>query len=78
MSRKKKVPLTSQQVAREERALRRKTSRLKLQEILVVSTNSMYNCIPSLCCTKFDERTTSPKLVKHLNLLENLENLLNI
>ena len=47
MSKKGKAPLIAQQIARAERADRRRGDKEKLQHVITVSTNPAFNLTPS-------------------------------
>ena len=68
---KGKAPLMAQQIARAERANRRRVDKEKLQQVISVSTNPVFNLTPSLGLIKVDAGVISPELVKHPNSLEN-------
>ena len=70
MSDKGKAPLTAQQIARAERAEKRRVDKDKLQQIITVTSNLAFNLTPSLGPSRANETVTSPKLVKHPNSLE--------
>ena len=70
MSDKGKAPLTTQQIARAERAERaekRRADRNKSQQVITITTNPAFNLTPSPGPIRADEKVTSPKLVKHPN-----------
>ena len=81
MSEKEKVPLTAQQIARVERADRRRADKEKLQHVITTSTNPTFNLTPSSRPIRVDEGIVSHELVKHPNSPKkfqgqwNLENL---
>ena len=81
MSNKGKAPLTAQQIARAERADRRRADKEKSQQVIIVSTNPAFNLIPSPRPIRVGEGIISLELVKHPNSPEifqrqwNLENL---
>ena len=76
-----KAPLRAQQIARAERAERRRVDKEKSQQVITVTTNPAFNLTPSPGPIKVDEAIDSPKSVKHPNSPEdfqgqwNLENL---
>ena len=65
MSEKRKAPLTIQQIAKAERAIRRRVEKEKLQQVIIVSTNLAFNLTPSLGPIRVDEGIVSLELVKH-------------
>ena len=65
------VPLTTHQIARVERADRRRADKEKLQQVITAFTNPAFNLTPSLGPIRVDEGIVSPKLVKHPNSPEN-------
>ena len=65
--------LIAQQIARVERANKRRVDKEKLQEVLNVSNNLVYNLTPSLGYLRVDEGIVSLELVKHPNSLENFQ-----
>ena len=67
MSDKGKAPLTAQQIARAERAEKRRVDKDKLQQIITVTSNPAFNLTPSPGPSRADETVTSPELVKHPN-----------
>ena len=71
MSRKGKAPLMVQQIARAERADRRRVDKEKLQQIITISINPIFNLTPSPRPIKVDARVISSELVKHPNSPEN-------
>ena len=81
MSDKGKAPLTAQQIARVERAERRRVDKEKSQEVITVITNPAFNLNPSPGRITADEVVVSSESVKHPNSPEdfqgqwNLENL---
>ena len=75
---KGKAPLIAQQIARAERANRRRADREKSQQVLTVSTNPAFNLTPSPGPIRVDEGIVSPKLVKHPNSPENFQGQWNL
>ena len=71
ISGKGKAPLIAQQIARAERADKRQIDKEKLQRVIFVSTNPVFNLIPSLGLIKVDGEVISPELVKHPNSPKN-------
>ena len=78
MSKKGKVPLTAQQIARAERADRQRADKEKLQQVMTVSTNPTFNLTPSLGPIRVDEGIVSLELLKHPNSLENFQGQWNL
>ena len=78
---KGKAPLTAQQIARTERAERRRVDKEKSQQVITVTTNPAFNLTPSPGPIRTDEAGVSLEVVKHPNSPEefqgqwNLENL---
>ena len=70
MSDKGKAPLTAQQIARAERAEKRRANKDKSQQVITVTTNPAFNLTPSPGPIRSDEMIVSPELVKHPNSLE--------
>ena len=67
MSDKGKAPLTAQQIARAERAEKRRVDKDKSQQVITVTTNPAFNITPSPGPIRADEVVVSPELVKHPN-----------
>ena len=63
---KGKAPLTAQQIARAERAEKRKVDKERSQ-VITVTTNPAFNLTPSPGPIRADEAVVSPELVKHPN-----------
>ena len=78
ISEKGKAPLTAQQIARAERADRRRADKEKLQQVIIVSTNPTFNLTPLPGPIRVDEGIISPKLVKHPNSPENFQGQWNL
>ena len=60
MSDKGKAPLTAQQIARAERAERKRVDKEKSQQVITVTTNSAFNLTPSPGPIRADEAVVSP------------------
>ena len=73
MSDKGKAPLTAQQIARAERAKKRRIDKEKSQQVITVTTNPAFNLTPSPGPIRADEAVVSPELVKHPNSLEEFQ-----
>ena len=72
MSDKGKAPLTAQQIARVERAEKRRVDKEKSQ-VITVTTNLAFNLTPSPGPIRADEAVVSPELVKHPNSPEEFQ-----
>ena len=70
MSDKGKAPLTAQQIARAERAEKKRVDKEKSQQVIIVTTNPAFNLTPSPGPIRADVAIVSPELVKHPNSLE--------
>ena len=70
MSDKGKAPLIAQQIARAERAEKRRVDKEKSQQIITITTNPAFNLTPSPGPIRADEVVVSRELVKHPNSLE--------
>ena len=75
---KGKAPLTAQQIARAERANRRRADREKSQQVITVSTNPAFNLTPSPGPIRVDKGIVSLELVKHPNAPENFQGQWNL
>ena len=73
MSNKGKAPLTAQQIARAERAEKRRVDKEKSQQVITVTTNPAFNLTPSPRPIRADEVVVSPELVKHPNSPEEFQ-----
>ena len=73
MSDKGKAPLTAQQIARAERAEKRRVDKEKSQQVITVTTNSAFNLTPSPGPIRADETVVSLELVKHPNSPEEIQ-----
>ena len=73
MSDKRKAPLTAQQIAKAERAEKRRVDKEKSQQVITVTTNPAFNLTPSPGPIRFNETVASPELVKHPNSLEEFQ-----
>ena len=73
MSDKGKAPLIAQQIARAERADRRRADKEKSQQVIIVTTNPAFNLTPSPRPIRVDEVVVSPELVKHPNSPEDFQ-----
>ena len=73
MSDKEKAPLTAQQIARAERAERRRADKEKSQQVITITTNPAFNLTPSPGPIRVDETVVSPESVKHPNSPENFQ-----
>ena len=73
MSDKGKAPLTAQQIARAERAEKRRVDKDKLQQIITVISNPAFNLTPSPGPIRSDEPVASLELVKHPNSPEEFQ-----
>ena len=67
MSNKGKASLTAQQIARAERAEKRRVDKEKSQQVIIVTTNPTFNLTPSPGPIRADEAIVSSELVKHPN-----------
>ena len=70
MSDKGKAPLTAQQIARAERAKKRRVDKDKSQQIITITTNPAFNLTPSPGPIRADEIVVSLEFVKHPNSLK--------
>ena len=73
MSEKRKAPLMAQQIARAKRADRRRVDKEKLQQVITISINPIFNLIPFPGPIKVDAGVISSKLVKHPNSSDNFQ-----
>ena len=78
MSNKGKAPLTAQQIARVERAEKRRVDKEKSQQVITVTTNPAFNLTPSPGPIRADEVVVSPELVKHPNSPEDFQGQWNL
>ena len=67
------APLTAQQIARAERAEKRRIDKEKSQQVITVTTNPAFNLTPSPGPIRVDEAVVSPELVKHPNSPEEFQ-----
>ena len=73
MSDKGKAPLTTQQIARAEKAKKRRVDKEKSQQVITVTTNPAFNLTPSPGPIRADEAVISPELTKHPNSPEEFQ-----
>ena len=78
MSDKGKAPLTAQQIARAERAEKRRVDKDKSQQVITITTNPTFNLTPSPGPIRADETIVSPELVKHPNSPEEFQGQWNL
>ena len=67
MSNKGKALLIAQQIARAERAEKKRVEKEKSQQVIIVTTNPTFNLTPSPGPIRADEAVVTPELVKHPN-----------